>query len=372
MLEFTCSPYFQTWLYEQQLSLAFTTYPTHRLFFLGLKPDGQLSIFERLFDRPMGLYATPDRIYLSSRFQVWQLENALAGGEEYNGYDKLYVPRLAYTTGDLTVGELAAMGDGRIIFVNSLYSCLASPSDRYNFTPVWQPPFIDQLAPEDRCHLSGLAMVDGQPRYVTTMSASNEKGGWRERPLTEGCLLDVANDEIWVENLSRPHSPRGFGGKVWLLNSGTGELGYVDEERGQFEAIAFCPGYLRGLAFYHNWAVVGMSKARRDRAFSGLPLGERLVGKEAEGVCGVAIVNLKTGVIEHGFQMTGMITEIYDLQILNGVRRPMALGFKTDEICNLIAIDPHRFDLFQPREGQVFIREARQQGQIFPQLDERR
>ncbi|MDY7014789.1 MAG: TIGR03032 family protein [Cyanobacteriota bacterium] len=369
MLEFTCSPHFQTWLHEQQLSFAFTTYPTNRLFFLGLKPDGQLSIFERLFDRPMGLYATPDRLYLSSRFQIWQFENALPVGAEHNGYDKLYVPRLAYTTGDLTVRELATDSSGRIIFTNTLYSCLAATSDRYNFTPVWRPPFINQLAPEERCRLNGLAVADGQPRYVTVLSPSNGIREWRERPPTEGCLLDVLNDEILVANLSRPHSPRWYGGKLWLLNSGTGDLGWVDEERGVFEAIAFCPGYLRGLAFYKNWAAVGLSKARHNGAFSGLTLGERLAEEEAQGVCGIAIVNLNTGAIDHWFQVEGLITELYDLQILTGVRRPMALGFKTDEICRLMVIDPQPLDLFQRQEEQVFIREAKQQGQIFPELD---
>jgi uncharacterized protein (TIGR03032 family) len=364
-LEFTCSPHFLAWLYEQQLSLVFTTYQTHRLFLVGLKPDGQLSIFERLFDRPMGLYATPERLYLSSRYQVWQLENALGVGEGYNGYDKLYVPRLAYTTGDLDLHDIAVDSAGRVIFVNTLYSCLATTSDRYSFTPVWQPSFINKLAPEDRCHLNGLAMVNGQPRYVTAVSQSDVAGGWRERRHTGGCLVDTMTDRAILSSLSMPHSPRWYRGQLWLLESGTGDLGYVDLEGGVFEAIAFCPGYLRGLAFYQDWAVVGLSKPRSDRAFSGLLLDERLADREAEGRCGLAIVNLNTGNLEHWLQVEGIITELYDVQLLPGVQRPMALGFKTDEICHLITVDPEKLDIHR-KESIILIREAYEPGQIFP------
>ncbi|WP_199302920.1 TIGR03032 family protein [Oscillatoria sp. FACHB-1406] len=363
-LEFICSRHCLTWLYEQQISLAFSTYQTHCLFFVGLKPEGELSIFERQFPRPMGLYATPDRLYLSTLYQIWQLENTLAVGENYNGYDKLYVPRLAHTTGDLDIHDLAVDGEGRIVFVNTLYSCLGTTSDRYNFTPLWQPPFIDKLAPEDRCHLNGLAMVNGQPRYVTAISRSDVAAGWRKKRQSGGCLIDVSTNEIILNTLSMPHSPRWYRGQLWVLNSGTGDLGTVDLERGVFEAIAFCPGYARGLTFYKDWALVGLSKPRREGAFSELTLDERLTTKEAESQCGIAIINIKTGNIDHWIQIEGMITELYDLQVLPGVQRPMAFGFKTDEICNWIAIDPQRPAL-QPQRGETLIRGS---GQIFPEF----
>ncbi len=181
-IEIICSRYFLHWLHEQQISLAFTTYQTHRLFLIGLKPeDGHLSAFERLFDRAMGLAATPERLYMSERYRLWQFDNALAPGETYNGYDRLYIPRIGYTTGDLDIHDLAVDKDGRVIFVNTLYSCLATLSDRHSFTPLWQPPFISKLAPEDRCHLNGLALVDGEPAYVTAVSRSDVPSGWRER-----------------------------------------------------------------------------------------------------------------------------------------------------------------------------------------------
>lgn len=337
-LEVTCSRHFPEWLYEQRLSLTFTTYQTNRLFLVGLKPNGELSIFERLFDRPMGLFATSERLYMSSRYQLWQFDNALPPGETYKGYDKLYVPRLGYTTGDLDIHDIAVGRAERVTFINTVYSCLATLSDRYSFTPLWQPSFISKLAPEDRCHLNGLAMVAGEPGYVTAVSRSDVAAGWRERRADGGCVVDVQRNEVILTGLSMPHSPRWYRDKLWLLNSGAGEFGYVDLERGSFEPVAFCPGYLRGLAFQGNLAIVGLSKPR-DRTFAGLALDERLAAKDAVPRCGVMIIDLTSGHIAHWLELAGVVTELYDVQLLPGVRRPMALGFKTDEIRRIIAID---------------------------------
>ena len=164
---------FMSWLGEAGISLAFTTYQTNRLFLLGVKEDGKLSAFERQFDRPMGLWTSPERLYMNTRWQLWELANTLPPGASYEGADRLYVPRRAHTTGDLDVHDIAIDRHDRIVFVNTAHSCLATLSDRYSFEPLWQPPFISRLVPEDRCHLNGLALEDGEPAYVTTVSRSD-------------------------------------------------------------------------------------------------------------------------------------------------------------------------------------------------------
>jgi len=64
------------------------------------------------------------------------------------------------------------------------------------------------VVPEDRCHLNGLAVVDGQPKYVTALGTTDTPGGWRERKADGGVLLDVESGETLIDNLSMPHSPR--------------------------------------------------------------------------------------------------------------------------------------------------------------------
>ena len=272
----TASRQFTAWLAEKRLSLAFTTYQVGKLFLIGLQPNGRLSIFERTFSRCMGLCADDTGLWMTSLYQLWRFENALPPGQAHDGYDRLYVPRVGYTTGDLDIHDVAVGADGRVVFVNTLFSCLATTSARASFRPVWRPPFISKLAAEDRCHLNGLAMEDGSPRYVTAVSRSDVADGWRDRRDDGGCVVDVASGEVVADGLSMPHSPRLHDGRLWLLESGTGHLGTVDRGTGAFAPVTFCPGYLRGLAFAGDFAVVGLSKCRENRTFSGLRLDQNL------------------------------------------------------------------------------------------------
>ncbi|MEP4377726.1 MAG: TIGR03032 family protein [Alphaproteobacteria bacterium] len=329
---------FPDWLIEHELSLAFTTYQAGRLFLIGTNSERKLSIFERFFNRSMGLYATDDGLWLSSLYQLWRFTNALQSGQGHEGYDRLYVPRQSFTTGDLDIHDVAVDGEGRVVFVNTLFSCLATTSADHSFTPLWSPPFISKLAAEDRCHMNGLAMQDGKPRYVTAVSQSGVADGWRDRRTDGGCVIGVPDGEIIVDGLSMPHSPRVHDGKLWVLNSGTGWFGYVDTAAGKFEPVTFCPGYARGLAFHKGFAIVGLSKPR-DGSFSGLELEDNLAARDAEARSGLIVIDLKSGDIVHWLRLEGLIEELYDVAILPGVRRPMALGFKTDEIRRLLSSD---------------------------------
>ena len=338
-LEITTSRRFASWLQDAGASLAFTTYQSGKLFLIGVNAAGGLSIFERTFNRCMGLCAAGRTLWMGTLYQVWRLEDALDPGVLHEGYDRLYVPRLAYTTGDLDVHDIALDGDGRPVFVSTLFSCLATVSERKSFAPLWQPPFISRLAAEDRCHLNGLAMQDGVPRYVTSVSRSDVADGWRERRRDGGVVIDVQANSVLVEGLSMPHSPRVYQERLWLLNSGQGEFGYVDSGRCAFVPLAFCPGYLRGLCFVGGFAVCGISKGRHDRTFSGLPLEEKLQARGADARCGLLVIDLKTGDIVEWLRLEGVVEELYDVVALPGTRRAMALGFKTDEIRRIITLE---------------------------------
>lgn len=337
-LEISASRQFTAWLAEQQTSLAFTTYQAGKVFFIGLQPSGKLSIFERTFNRCMGLFAHDSSLYMSSLYQLWRFENALESGQIHQGYDRLYVPQVGYVTGDLDIHDIALDRDGQLVFVNTLFSCLATISDRNSFIPLWQPPFITKLAAEDRCHLNGLAMRDGQARYVTAVSRSDVTEGWRDRRRDGGCIIDVISNEVVASGLSMPHSPRWYRDKLWVLNSGTGQFGSINLEYGTFHPVAFCPGYLRGLAFLGDFAIVGLSKPRENKTFSGLPFNDTLAEKDVEPRCGLLVIDLRSGDIVHSLTVEGIVTEMYDVAVLPGVQRPMAIGFKTDEIRRTVTI----------------------------------
>jgi len=339
-LELTGSRQFTSWLVEQKASLAFTTYQSGKLFLIGMQANGHLSVFERTFNRCMGLWGDGQTLYMSMLYQLWRFENTLEPGQGHDGYDRLYVPRLAWTTGDVDAHDVAVDDSGRIVFVNTLFSCLATVSERHSFVPLWHPPFVSKLAAEDRCHLNGLALENGRPAYVTAVSRSDAHEAWRDHRRNGGIVMDVRKNEIVAGGFSMPHSPRVHGGRLWLLDSGNASFGYLDLARGKFEPIAFCPGYARGLAFVGDYAVIGLSKPRENKTFSGLALDDRLKEKNIEARCQLQVIDLKRGDVVHSLRMEGVVSELYDVIVLPGVRRPMALGFKTDEIRRVISVGP--------------------------------
>lgn len=337
-LQIATSVHFPNWLYENHLSLVFTTYQAGKIFFIGLQPNGRLSVFERTFDRSMGLWVEHSSLYLSSLYQIWNFENALEPGQTHDDYDCLYIPQASYVTGDLDIHDLVIEGCGKLVFANTLFNCLSTVSKTHSFTPLWQPPFVTELVAEDRCHLNGIALQNDKVRFVTTIGQTNLADDWRTQRRTGGCVLDVKTNQLIAVDLSMPHSPRYYQNKLWILNSGTGEFGYIDQQQGKLEPVVFCPGYLRGCALYHNYAVVGLSRPR-NKTFSGLLLDEKLTQTATKSFCGLLIIDLLAGKIVHWLKLEGIISELYDVAVIPQTRRPMAIGLKSDEIKRLISVD---------------------------------
>ena len=346
---YSMSPGLPGFLGAQRIALAVSSYQSGKFYLIGQNVDGGLLVDERFFRKAMGICVPDeDTILLATLFQIVRFKNVLNPGEQINNvFDACYVPRETYVTGELDAHDVGVLKDGRVVFVNTLYNCLATPSARHSFTPLWKPPFISAIVREDRCHLNGLAMADGVPRYVTAVSRSDTIDGWRDRRASGGVVVDVQTGEIVIGGLSMPHSPRIYRDRLWLLNSGTGEFGWIEPGAGQsmgqgaakFHVLAFCPGFLRGLAFHGNHAFVGLSKPRYQR-FEGLALDQKLADADSEPWCGVQVIDLDSGACVHWFRLDGAVAELYDLAVVPGAMRPMSLGFASDEILGLITHDP--------------------------------
>ncbi|MBC2776400.1 TIGR03032 family protein [Parasphingopyxis marina] len=322
------------WLISNKTSFAFTSYQTGQLFLVGITADNKVSFNQQNFQRAMGVCYTPGRLYLGSLFQVWRLENMLMPGQIGNKqFDMVLIPRNAQTVGDVDVHEVGIDAGGHVLFVNTKYSCLAQLDLVHSFKPIWKPPFISKLVGEDRCHLNGLAMDGGQPRFVTAVSRSDTVNGWRERRHEGGVLIEVETGRIVTDQLSMPHSPRVHDGKVYVLDSGRGQLVRVDPESGEKTDIAFCPGFLRGLSIHNGHAIVTISKPR-DGSFSGLALDGEMEKRDSEPWCGVLVINLANGDIAEWVRLDGHIVELFDVAAMPGVRCPMSIGPNTIEIRN--------------------------------------
>ncbi|MEO1662647.1 MAG: TIGR03032 family protein [Pseudomonadota bacterium] len=327
-------------LAARQISLAFTSYQTGILYILGHGRDKKLSLHQAHYPQAMGVVGNGARLYLASLNQIIRLENIVGPNQLANDkHDKVYVPRNFQTTGAVDLHEIGVCKDGRVVFINTKYSCLCELSLKHSFKPIWKPSFISQLAPEDRCHLNGLAMEDGVPRYASAVCRSDVVDGWRDRREDGGIIIDIETDEIVAEGLSMPHSPRVYDGKLWVINSGSGELGWIDRKTKTFKPVAFCPGFVRGLAFVEGHAIVTLSKPRYQR-FDGLALADKLKEKDADPWCGVLIISLSDGSITHWVRFDGAIQEMFDVCILPGVRDALTVGPHTAEYNSLITFEP--------------------------------
>jgi uncharacterized protein (TIGR03032 family) len=321
---------FHAWMASCGGSIALTTYQGQRVGLIGF--DGRrVSPLLREFPTPMGLCVHQDQLALATQCQVILFANApvLAGsypGAPSNTYDGIYLPRVTYHTGDLRVHDVA-FGQGELWIVNTLLSCIGALSQTSNFEPRWKPPFISNLAAEDRCHLNGMAMIDGIPRFATALGATDVAAGWRSNKASGGVLIDVPSGQNVLTGLSMPHSPRWHDGKLWLLNSGSGELCIVDTNAGKMTTVAVLPGFLRGLGFAGPFALIGLSQIRQSNIFGGLLVKERF----PRLLCGVAVVDTRTGRTAGMFEFTSGLHELFEAQFLPGVRRPMILQPGSEE-----------------------------------------
>lgn len=335
----SCSSGLTAWMKRNQVSIAFTSYQSGRLYLLGADPQSRLSFHERIYQRAMGIVGDGQRLFMGGLYQIWRFENILNPGQVANEmFDKCYVPRSALYTGAIDIHELGLRLDGTVNFINTKYNCLCTPSITHSFKVLWKPKFISKIVPEDRCHLNGLAMKFGKPKYVTAVCMSDTIDGWRDRRHDGGVVIDIETNEVVCEGLSMPHSPRWANGKLWLLNSGTGYLGTVDFDKKCFVPHVFCPGFLRGLAIKGNYAAVGLSKPRYAR-FEGLDLQKNLEAKDSQAWCGVQIIDLKSDTVVEWVRLDGPVTELFDVTFLDDVKCPMALGQQSPENLSLISIE---------------------------------
>lgn len=311
-------------------TLVISTYQAGEVLFIGSKGDDKLVQLPRNFKKAMGIAYEPGRMAVACLDEVILFANSPQLAFHYpnkpNTYDALFVPRATYHTGYLDIHDLEFGRDG-LYAVNTYFSCLVRIDEKFNFTPVWKPPFITALASEDRCHLNGMAMVDGLPRYATAFNQGDSPRSWKDGLPGGGILIDIKTNEIIADDLQMPHSPRVYGDKIYLLQSATGELISIGINTGQQETIVTIDGFVRGLSIYNDIAFIGLSKIRKKdgAAFSQLPIAEKAQ------TAGVVMVDLKTEKIIGQMIYHESVEEIYDVRFLPGLMRPNIMNTLTDD-----------------------------------------
>ena len=323
---FSCthSPNIPELLWQLNCTVAITTYQAGKVVLISAQNPEDLVQLPRNFAKPMGMAAQGDKLALATRGEVIVLKNSPQLATHYprqpETYDAMYVPRSTYFTGTLDLHDIVYSNQG-LLAVNTGFSCLSIIDEEHSFTPIWQPPFITKIAPEDRCHLNGVALKDGEPEYVTALGATDTEGGWRDNKHQGGILMHVPTNEIILEGLSMPHTPRLYNGKLYALISGTGELVEVFPDKYKYRVVKELNGFVRGMDLLDDYLFVGLSKLRKtSKAFQNLPISKK------SAFSGVVVIHLPTEAIVGHIQYQTSVEEIYEVRVLPGMKRPGILN----------------------------------------------
>jgi len=312
-------------LNKLNISLILSTYQAGKT--IVLSSDGiKMHQLVRDFARPMGIAVKDNMMALAGALgvTVFRTDAHLAATypNKPDTYDAFYFPTGMIRTDYVDMHDIAFTNKG-LVGVNTAFSCLCRLDAQFSFNPVWKPPFIDEFLPGDLCHLNGMAADDnGNIRFVTAFGKTNTKEGWRQDKLTGGVLIDVQTNEIILESLPMPHSPRIYKGEAYLLLSATEELVKVNLKKGTYEVVAKVDGFIRGLSFKNDFAFIGVSKLRKTHTFSDLEIADK------EIKAGVIIVNINTGETVGEMKYETSVEELYDVSILEGFKRVNILNYQ--------------------------------------------
>lgn len=336
----TYTPQLPELLSRLQCSIGISTYQAGKLIFISPRDENSLIQLPRTFDKPMGIAVDhqKNKMALATKDEIITFASSSDLANYYPNspgkYDALYMPRATFHTGPMDIHDLNYGLNGQLFAVNTLFSCIVTIDDDFNFRPWWKPSFIDKLVSEDRCHLNGMAMDNGLPKYATAFNTGNSMQSWRQNITETGVVIDVESGNYLARGLAMPHSPRLYNGSLYVLLSATGELVKINTATSEKEVVVKIDGFVRGMELHEDYLFIGLSKLRKNSStFAQLDFADKA------NVAGIVAVHLPTGAVAGKITWHSSLDEIYDIRVFPGKLRP--------NILNTIKPD-HKFGLMIP------------------------
>lgn len=302
---------------------------------LGAEGD-ELTVDATRIVGPFGVAFDGARLALTMRrsVEVYALSRRLASAYPAapGRFDAVCVPIGSWRTGECMLHEIHLDGPS-IVAANTNFSCISRTDMRASFEPLWRPPFISALMPEDRCHLNSFATdAQGRVRFVTAFAETDKRRGYRDLPLDSGVIIDVMNNTIIAKGLGLPHSVRLYDDALYVLDSATGSLWRMDLETRAGAAVAHLPGFTRGMCRIGDTLIIGISPMRDTARTLNLPV----FSEKADFQAGLAAIDIHSGQILGMLRLPETIVEIMDIGIVPKVRR---LHIQDPVADNLVAIE---------------------------------
>lgn len=314
-------------LEKNSISLIISTYQIGKVIVLSAS-DEKIVQLPRTFNGVMGISCDEETISIATNNEVFVCRNSKELAQTYpkspNKYDAIYIPQGKYFTGELAIHDIAYTKEG-LIGINTKFSCLVKIDDKFNFTPIWKPFFIESLDAIDACHLNGMAVDNGEILYVTAFAKTSIEEGWRKNKYTSGLLMDIKKNEILLDNLSMPHSPRVYENYIYLAESAKGELIRVNRDTLEKEVLCSLPGFTRGIDIKGDLLFIGLSKFREDHLYGDAPI----LKKYKELKSGVVVYHITSNSIIGMVEYLNTVREIYDVKTISH-KRPNILNTNDD------------------------------------------
>lgn len=298
--------------------------------------DRKLTVSATRIVGPFGVAFDGARLALTARrsVEVYALSRRLASSypAATGCYDAICVPIGSWRTGECMLREIRLDGPS-IVAANTNFSCISRTDMRASFEPLWRPPFISALMPEDRCHLNSFATdAQGRVRFVTAFAETDTHRGYRNVPLDSGVIIDVIHDTTIAKGLGMPHSVRLYDDALYVLDSATGSLWRMNLETRAGVAMAHLPGFTRGMCRIGDSLIVGISPMRDTAQVLNLPV----FAAKADFKAALAAIDIHTGQVQGMLRLPDTIVEILDIGIVPTVRR---LHIQNPAADNLVAIE---------------------------------
>ncbi len=282
--------------------------------------DGQCTATRARIHGPMGVAACADTIAFGTAMGVRIYRDIT----NENPDAATYLPVAMHMTGAISIHDVGWDGNGKLWFVNTLFSALCVTDTESHFRLVWRPHFLEEKGPLDCCHLNGMTLDDDGPRFVTALSSTGTRESWRINAPDGGMLMDIRSG-IWREGLSMPHSPKIHGESIWLLESGRGQLITISSDNNSMETVWRSDGILRGLDFSGDCAFVGQSKLRESSASVFAALSERLHNPSC---CHIYAID-----VQHGKALGhAALPDISEISSVTVIRKPQVFILEPDQL----------------------------------------
>ena len=285
---------------ELRVKLLVTREYEHLVVAIGTDPTGSPSVSFFPIPHPSGIAVHRSIVHIASTRNPNQLFDfgPVEGDAPALGGPFLVPLRSRVFPGRLYLHELSMIGDvlyGNAVGMNSVVSF----TDR-DYRLEWWPRCAERRGKVDVAHnyiqlnsIAAGASLKESYFSASTDRMSSRRPGHLNFPVDKrGVVFFGRTREPVLRGLTRPHSARLHQRKLWVNNSGYGEVGFARDDR--FESIARLPGWTRGLSFKGRVAFVGLSRViPRFRSYApGVAT--------RSSVCGISAVDTRTGRILGG------------------------------------------------------------------------